>query len=104
MSNAQRQPIPHDAKQFHVCVRCPYYCRAEEGIHRCPWCRITLRRACDCGAPIGDPSEPECVVCQRWLRDPELLKRLRPEGFSRRQMIHSLHPGAGAGLRRRRTG
>jgi hypothetical protein len=104
MSQAHPLSTPSDAKQFHVCVRCPYYCRAEEGIHRCPWCRITLRRACDCGAPIGDPSDPECPHCRGWLRDPALLKRLRPADPAPRTEMTARHPGSGADLRRRRTG
>lgn len=96
------EPSPsRDAKQFHICGKCPYYCRAEEGIHRCPWCRVTLRRACDCGAPITDPSNPECESCGLGLRDPAVLKNLRPATPLRQGGVNARHPGTGARLRRR---
>jgi hypothetical protein len=78
MSHQPAFATARDTKHFHICGRCPYFCRAEEGIHRCPWCKITLRRACDCGAPVTDPSDAECAQCGGWLRDPALRSFLRP--------------------------
>ena len=50
-------------KTYRICPECPFFCRTEELIVRCPWCRVRLLSRCGCGEEIADPAASECARC-----------------------------------------